>query len=88
MRGQDAHVYVGMRYWYPFMEDAVAQVRARSEACCRSEQQKRLDLWTQLRVTQGGVAALPCWALGKPTLVAALVSSEATGRAVQAATCL
>ena len=27
MRGQDAHVYVGMRYWYPFMEDAVAQVR-------------------------------------------------------------
>ena len=27
VRGQDARVYVGMRYWYPFMEDAVAQVR-------------------------------------------------------------
>lgn len=28
VRGQDAHVYVGMRYWFPFMEDAIAQV------CC------------------------------------------------------
>ena len=35
VRGQDAHVYVGMRYWYPFMEDAVAQVRPAAQPCCR-----------------------------------------------------
>jgi hypothetical protein len=29
VRGQDARVYVGMRYWYPFMEDAIAQARRR-----------------------------------------------------------
>lgn len=27
MRGQPASVYVAMRYWKPFTEDAVAQVR-------------------------------------------------------------
>ncbi len=32
VRGQDARVYVGMRYWYPFMEDAIAQARARPPA--------------------------------------------------------
>lgn len=35
VRGQDAHVYVGMRYWYPFMEDAVAQVRLAAQPGCR-----------------------------------------------------
>ena len=45
-RGQDARVYVGMRYWYPFMEDAVAQVRFVSVALLQTRHAKdfgRLD---------------------------------------------
>ncbi|NEP16269.1 MAG: ferrochelatase [Leptolyngbya sp. SIO4C1] len=26
-RGQDSQIYVGMRYWYPFTEEAVAQIK-------------------------------------------------------------
>jgi ferrochelatase len=26
-RGTDAHVYVAMRYWRPFTEDAVQQIK-------------------------------------------------------------
>ena len=26
-RGQDAHIYIGMRYWHPFTEEAMAQIK-------------------------------------------------------------
>ncbi len=26
-RGEDVHVYIGMRYWYPFTEEAIAQIK-------------------------------------------------------------
>ena len=32
-RGLRARVYVGMRYWSPFIDDAVEQVRARESIC-------------------------------------------------------
>ena len=40
VRGQDAHVYVGMRYWYPFMEDAVAQVGPAALRACSLSTEK------------------------------------------------
>ena len=31
-RDLEAHVYVGMRYWHPFTEEAIEQVRGRRRA--------------------------------------------------------
>ena len=33
IRGLDARVYVGMRYWKPFTEEAIEQVPNRTELC-------------------------------------------------------
>jgi protoporphyrin/coproporphyrin ferrochelatase len=48
-RGQDAQVYIGMRYWHPFTEEAVARIKRD-----RVEQLVILPLYPQFSISTSG----------------------------------
>ncbi|GAC1457848.1 MAG: ferrochelatase [Chamaesiphon sp.] len=48
-KGQDAHVYVGMRYWHPFTEEAIARIKRD-----RIEQLVILPLYPQFSISTSG----------------------------------